>query len=92
MIVTPATVELTSWPIALPMIVFVLVFTVFGLWMILSPDEARAFMDQSLRKSEEWFNLKESAATPRGFPRILGTIFVLLSVVLVVLIVVTVLV
>jgi hypothetical protein len=65
---------------ALPVLLVTTGFGCIGLWMILYTEDARRFMDSSLKKNDAYLNRKDSRPTPRYFPRLMGTILVIFTI------------
>lgn len=84
-------IEFSSLLDALPVLLVLVGFTCIGACMVLFPEGARRFMDESLKRGDSWFNRKESRQTPKGLPRLLGVVFVVLTLALAVILVLTVL-
>jgi len=72
-------IEFNSFFEALPLLLVLLAFAGIGLWMVAFPDDARRFMDNSLKRGDAYFDRKESRPTPRVLPTVLGAAFLVFA-------------
>ncbi|MBX9471175.1 hypothetical protein [Microcella sp.] len=81
------TLDVRDWAVALPLLLVLVGFCAVGVWVITFPDDARRYMDRSQMKHDMWFNRRGSGPTPSSLPRVLGSVLVVFTVGLGVLIV-----